>query len=123
MEPNWMISSDGDCGIGLGRVNFREVGKSVAPVTKEELGKTTWAFPHTLAAQYPEHPAGQQKKDVKEPIFKKQQDCFAFRWQFYHRMYPCQECADHFKEVLRYADAVFCFVFFFNLHPSPDMVF
>ncbi|KAI5604123.1 hypothetical protein BDE02_01G265000 [Populus trichocarpa] len=41
-------------------------GKSAAAVTKEELGKTTWAFPHTLAAQYPEHPTGQQKKDVKE---------------------------------------------------------
>ena len=25
MEPNWMVFSDGDCLIGLGRMNFREV--------------------------------------------------------------------------------------------------
>ncbi|PNT20418.1 hypothetical protein POPTR_009G090200v4 [Populus trichocarpa] len=64
-------------------------GKSAAPVTKEELGRATWTFLHTLAAQYPEHPTRQQKKDVKELM------------AILSRMYPCQECADHFKEVLR----------------------
>ncbi|KAJ8763459.1 hypothetical protein K2173_002342 [Erythroxylum novogranatense] len=63
--------------------------KPAAPVTKEELGRATWTFLHTLAAQYPENPTRQQKKDVKELM------------AILSRMYPCQECADHFKEVLR----------------------
>ncbi|KDP44476.1 hypothetical protein JCGZ_16309 [Jatropha curcas] len=64
-------------------------GKSTGPVTKEELGRATWTFLHTLAAQYPENPTRQQKKDVKELM------------AILSRMYPCRECADHFKEVLR----------------------
>ncbi|XP_021750995.1 FAD-linked sulfhydryl oxidase ERV1-like isoform X1 [Chenopodium quinoa] len=64
-------------------------GKASQPVTKEDLGRSTWTFLHTLAAQYPEHPTRQQKKDVKELM------------TILSRMYPCKECADHFKEVLR----------------------
>ncbi|KAK2407599.1 FAD-linked sulfhydryl oxidase ERV1 [Trifolium repens] len=64
-------------------------GKSSSPVTKEDLGRSTWTFLHTLAAQYPDNPTRQQKKDVKELV------------QILSRMYPCKECADHFKEVLR----------------------
>ncbi|XP_011652918.1 FAD-linked sulfhydryl oxidase ERV1 [Cucumis sativus] len=60
-----------------------------APVTKEVLGRATWTFLHILAAQYPDHPTRQQKKDVKELM------------AILSRMYPCGECADHFKEVLR----------------------
>ncbi|XP_052192114.1 FAD-linked sulfhydryl oxidase ERV1 [Diospyros lotus] len=64
-------------------------GKSAAPVTKEELGRATWTFLHTLAAQYPDKPTRQQKKDVKELM------------QILSRIYPCKDCADHFKEILR----------------------
>ncbi|KAG6600291.1 FAD-linked sulfhydryl oxidase ERV1 [Cucurbita moschata] len=63
--------------------------KPAAPVTKEALGRATWTFLHILAAQYPDHPTRQQKKDVKELM------------AILSRMYPCGECADHFKEVLR----------------------
>ncbi|KAH7865802.1 hypothetical protein Vadar_011398 [Vaccinium darrowii] len=48
-------------------------GKAATPVTKEELGRGTWTFLHTLAAQM----------------------------AILSRMYPCKECADHFKEILR----------------------
>lgn len=58
-------------------------------VTKEDLGRATWTFLHTLAAQYPDDPTRQQKKDVKELV------------QILSRMYPCSECANHFNEVLR----------------------
>ena len=64
-------------------------GKSSTLVTKEDLGRATWTFLHTLAAQYPDNPTRQQKKDVKELV------------QILSRMYPCSECANHFKEVLR----------------------
>ncbi|KAL3538814.1 hypothetical protein ACH5RR_002180 [Cinchona calisaya] len=63
--------------------------KAASPVSKEELGRATWTFLHTLAAQYPDKPTRQQKKDVKELM------------AILSRMYPCKECADHFKEVLR----------------------
>ncbi|KAK3013911.1 hypothetical protein RJ639_009439 [Escallonia herrerae] len=64
--------------------------KSATPVTREELGRATWTLLHTLAAQYPDKPTRQQKKDVKELM------------GILSRIYPCKECADHFKEVLRY---------------------
>ncbi|XP_026393478.1 FAD-linked sulfhydryl oxidase ERV1-like isoform X2 [Papaver somniferum] len=62
---------------------------SARPVTKEELGRSTWTMLHTLAAQFPDRPTRQQKKDVKELM------------AILSRLYPCKECADHFKEVLR----------------------
>lgn len=64
-------------------------GKSANPVSKEELGRATWTFLHTLGAQYPDIPTRQQKKDVKELM------------AIISRIYPCKECAEHFKEVLR----------------------
>ena len=57
-------------------------------VSREEIGRATWTFLHTLAAQYPEKPTFSQKKDVKNLI------------DILTRMYPCGECADHFKEVV-----------------------
>ncbi|KAK1359001.1 Sulfhydryl oxidase [Heracleum sosnowskyi] len=59
------------------------------PVSKEELGRATWTFLHTLGAQFPDKPTRQQKKDVKELM------------AILSRIYPCKECADHFKDVLR----------------------
>ncbi|CAN4119152.1 unnamed protein product [Withania somnifera] len=53
---------------------FPKQEKSAGPVTKEELGRATWTFLHTLGAQM----------------------------EILSRMYPCNECADHFKEVLSY---------------------
>lgn len=64
-------------------------GNLASPLTKEELGRATWTFLHTLAAQYPDKPTRQQKKDVKELM------------SILSRMYPCKECADHFQEILR----------------------
>ncbi|XP_051147209.1 FAD-linked sulfhydryl oxidase ERV1 [Andrographis paniculata] len=63
-------------------------GKSSGPTTREELGRATWTFLHTLAAQYPDKPTRRQKNDVKQLM------------EILSRMYPCKECADHFKEVL-----------------------
>ncbi|KAL1353271.1 hypothetical protein AAHE18_06G226700 [Arachis hypogaea] len=63
--------------------------KLASPVSKEDLGRATWTFLHTLAAQYPDNPTRQQKKDVKDLV------------QILTRLYPCKECADHFKEVIR----------------------
>ena len=37
---------------------------SIGPVTREDLGRSTWLLLHTLAAQYPSRPSRQQRKDV-----------------------------------------------------------
>jgi len=33
-------------------------------ISKEELGRGTWTFLHTLAAQWPQQPTRQQQKDL-----------------------------------------------------------
>ncbi|XP_008787162.1 FAD-linked sulfhydryl oxidase ERV1-like isoform X1 [Phoenix dactylifera] len=63
--------------------------KSVTPLTKEELGRATWTLLHSIAAQFPDQPTRQQKRDAKELM------------AILSRLYPCKECADHFKEVLK----------------------
>ncbi|ONK64771.1 uncharacterized protein A4U43_C07F29740 [Asparagus officinalis] len=63
--------------------------KSATPLTKEELGRGTWALLHAIAAQYPDQPTRQQKRDAKELM------------AILSRLYPCKECADHFKDVLK----------------------
>ncbi|XP_040378328.1 FAD-linked sulfhydryl oxidase ERV1 isoform X2 [Oryza brachyantha] len=60
-----------------------------APLTKEEVGRATWMLLHTIAAQFPDEPTRQQKRDAKELM------------AIISRLYPCKECADHFKEVLK----------------------
>ncbi|KAI8532677.1 hypothetical protein RHMOL_Rhmol11G0232000 [Rhododendron molle] len=66
-KANQLISADATPTI----VQPKEIpneGKSATPVTKEELGRATWTFLHTLAAQYPDNPTRQQKKDVKQLV-------------------------------------------------------
>lgn len=58
-------------------------------VTKEELGRATWVFLHTLAAQFPERPSRQQQRDARQLM-----DSFT-------RIYPCADCAQHFQEIVR----------------------
>ncbi|XP_077233438.1 erv1/Alr family protein isoform X2 [Tasmannia lanceolata] len=70
-------------------------GQSARPLSKEELGRATWTLLHTLAAQFPDHPTRQQKRDAKELM------------AIMSRLYPCKECADHFKEVLNLGKVMF----------------
>ncbi|CAI7734659.1 unnamed protein product [Closterium sp. NIES-54] len=45
---------------------LKKAAQEAGPATKEELGRATWTFLHTLAAQFPEKPNKQQQKDAKE---------------------------------------------------------
>ncbi|KAJ1298215.1 hypothetical protein BS78_01G436600 [Paspalum vaginatum] len=67
----------------------KEKDAKAAPLTKEEVGRATWMLLHTIAAQFPDEPTRQQKRDAKELM------------HIISRLYPCKECADHFKEVLK----------------------
>eukprot|EP00887_Chlorella_sp_A99_P002557 scaffold6.g2557.t1 len=57
-------------------------------VSKDEVGRATWIFLHTLAAQYPDSPSRQQQRDVRNLV------------DILTRMYPCAECAAHFRALV-----------------------
>lgn len=81
-------------------VDFMKMSKKVSgletkhrdncPLNREELGKNTWSFLHTMAAYYPEKPT---KSDTE--------DMTAFLKSF-SRFYPCRTCARDLKEDLGY---------------------
>ncbi|GAX79313.1 hypothetical protein CEUSTIGMA_g6754.t1 [Chlamydomonas eustigma] len=56
---------------------------------RAELGRATWTLLHTLAAQLPDHPTRQQQSDTRQLI------------DVLTRIYPCGECATHFKDIVR----------------------
>jgi len=58
-------------------------------ISKEDLGRATWTFLHTLAAQYPERPTGRQQKDARELVY------------ILTRLYPCADCAKHWEQLVR----------------------
>lgn len=99
---------------------------------KEELGRATWTFLHTLAAQYPVHPTRSQERDVKNMVravmgqsatilgyqasvllygrlpdlqmtfeFSSAVNQSVLQIDILTRMYPCKECADHFRLIVR----------------------
>lgn len=57
--------------------------------TNEDLGRATWTLLHTLAAQLPEKPSKQQRKDLCTLI------------DVLTRVYPCGECAHHFQQFVK----------------------
>lgn len=80
------ITHTSAAGIHLHSKQQQQQAKSV---TKEELGRATWVFLHTLAAQFPERPSRQQQRDARQLM-----DSFT-------RIYPCADCAQHFQEIVR----------------------
>ena len=87
------------------------------PVTRQELGQATWTLLHTLAAQFPEQPSRQQRKDAKQLVGRHRlascmymlwypSDCYAWcclQVDALTRIYPCAECAHHFADIVRCA--------------------
>jgi mitochondrial FAD-linked sulfhydryl oxidase len=55
------------------------------PPDVEVLGRSTWTFLHTMAANYPEKPSAQQQREVSSFI------------STLGRFYPCWHCADDFR--------------------------
>ncbi|KAF3762806.1 hypothetical protein M406DRAFT_357592 [Cryphonectria parasitica EP155] len=68
-------------------------GGSIAPklgneTAKRELGRATWKFLHTMMARYPEQPTEDDQLALKTFM------------TLFSRLYPCGECAEHFRQLL-----------------------
>jgi hypothetical protein len=86
-SPPWaQVGPGADAGPRDGPLRFRTAPKQV---TREELGRASWVFLHTLAAQFPERPTKQQQRDARSLV-----DALT-------RIYPCGDCAKHFSAIVK----------------------
>ncbi|AOW04659.1 ERV/ALR sulfhydryl oxidase domain-containing protein [Yarrowia lipolytica] len=59
------------------------------PADVEVLGRATWTFLHTMAAQYPDNPSETQKKEMTDFM------------GIFSRVYPCWFCASDFQKWIK----------------------
>ncbi|XP_035733702.1 FAD-linked sulfhydryl oxidase ALR-like [Vespa mandarinia] len=69
--------------------NITTTQRDDCPLTRDEIGSKTWAFLHTMAARYPDHPSEEQKSDMKKFMY------------IFSKFYPCHTCAEDFQEQLK----------------------
>lgn len=58
------------------------------PLSREELGRATWAFLHTMAAKLPDELSDEDVTAVENLLFS------------LARLYPCESCAYHFQQFI-----------------------
>ncbi|OLN93239.1 FAD-linked sulfhydryl oxidase ERV2 [Colletotrichum chlorophyti] len=87
------VSTSSDA-VDLGHISGSILtGESIAPklenaTLKAELGRASWKLFHTMMARFPEKPTPDDSLALKTYI------------QLFARLYPCGECAAHFRKLL-----------------------
>lgn len=57
-------------------------------VHRAELGRAAWKLLHTTFARFPDHPTEDEQVALESYIY------------LFQRLYPCGECATHFRAIL-----------------------
>ena len=64
------------------------MGKMSNATLKAELGRSAWRLLHTMAGKFPHEPTKDEQTALRDFIY------------LFARLYPCGDCASHFKLVL-----------------------